>query len=118
MEERAIGVDRGGAVARKQLQRQERRASRSWALVLEAAAEELQLLAVAELADRAVGDGALAEVLAARGALELVLPLRPERRELALGAGAGQLVGFGGGLSELRQRRASAAPARRTWPTA
>ena len=118
MEQRAIGVDRGRAVARQQLKRQERRASRGGALVLESAAEELQLLAVAELADRAVGDGALAEVLAARGALELVLPLRPERRELGFGAGRRQLVGFRRRLSELRQRKASAAPARRTSPTA
>ncbi|HXV03758.1 MAG TPA: hypothetical protein VFP24_09320 [Gaiellaceae bacterium] len=77
MEERAVRVDRRGAVPREELQRQERGPAGGRALVLEPAPQELQLLAEAELPDRAVGDGALAEVLAARGALELVVPLRP-----------------------------------------
>jgi hypothetical protein len=78
-------------VSRKELEREERRAAARRALVLEPAPEQLQLLAVAELADRAVGERALAEVLAPGSALDLVLPARPERGELALGALLGQL---------------------------
>jgi hypothetical protein len=84
VQQRAIGVHRRGTVARQKLQRQERRAAGRGALVLEAAAQELQLLAEPELPDRAIGDGALTEVGAARGALELVVPLRAQGRELGL----------------------------------
>ncbi|HEY7707112.1 MAG TPA: hypothetical protein VH968_08105 [Gaiellaceae bacterium] len=97
VEERPVGVDVSRMVAREQLQREERRPAARRALVLEPAPEELELLAVAELADRAVRECALAEVLAARGALDLVLPLRPERRQLALGALVGELRRLGRG---------------------
>jgi hypothetical protein len=82
-------------VARHKLEREERRAAARRALVLEAAPEQLQLLAVAELADRAVGERTLAEVLAPRRALDLVLPLRAERGQLALGAALGELGSLG-----------------------
>jgi hypothetical protein len=97
VEQRALRVDGGGPVAREQLERKESGATRRRTFVLEPAPQELELLAVAELADRAVGDGALAEIGAPRCALEFVVPLRPECRELALGAGRRQLVGLSGG---------------------
>jgi hypothetical protein len=84
VKERAVGVDVARVVPREELERQERGAAARRALVLEAAPEQLELLAVAKLADRPIGDGALAEVDAARRSLELVLPLRPQRRQLAL----------------------------------
>jgi hypothetical protein len=86
VQQRAIGVHRGRPVPGEQLEREQRRAARGRALVLEPAAQELELLAVAELSDRAVGDGPLAEIRAARSAFELVLPLGAQRRKLALGA--------------------------------
>jgi hypothetical protein len=97
VQERAIGVHRRRAVPGKQLQRQQRRAAGSRALVLEPAAQELELLAVSKLADRAVGDGALAEIRAPRRAFELVVPLGAQRGELAFGARRCELVGFGRG---------------------
>jgi hypothetical protein len=63
-------------VPREQLERDERRAATRGALVLEPAPEQLELLAVAELSDRAICDGALAVVDAAGQPLELVFPLR------------------------------------------
>jgi hypothetical protein len=86
VEQRAVGVDGRRPVPGQELEREERGAARRRALVLEAAAKELELLAVAELPDRAVGDGALAEVGASSRPLELVLPPRPQRRQLPLGA--------------------------------
>jgi hypothetical protein len=77
VQKRPVGVDVAGVVAGEQLEREERRAARRRALVLEAPPQELELLPVAELSDRAVGERALAEVLAPRGAFDLVLPLRP-----------------------------------------
>jgi hypothetical protein len=91
VEQRPVGVDVARVVAREQLQREERRAAGRRALVLQPAPQQLELLAVAELADRAVGERALAEVGASRGALDLVLPLRPVSGELGLGASLGQL---------------------------
>jgi hypothetical protein len=72
-------------LARKELERDQRRAATRGALVLEPAPQELRLLPVAELPDRPVGDGALAVVGRTDGSLELVLPLRPQLGELALG---------------------------------
>jgi hypothetical protein len=77
-------------VAREQLQRQEGRAAARRALVLEAAPEQLELLAVAELPDCAIRERAFAEIGAARCAFDLVLPLRPLRGELSLVAPLGQ----------------------------
>jgi hypothetical protein len=86
VQQRAVGVHRCRPVPGEQLEREQRRTAGGRALVLEPAAKELELLAVAELSDRAVGDGPLAEIRAARSAFELVLPLGAQRRKLALGA--------------------------------
>jgi hypothetical protein len=94
--QRAVCVDRGRSVAREQLEREQSRAAGRRAIVLEPAAQELELLSKAKLTDRTVGDRPLAEVGAARRSLELVVPLRSKRGELPLGAGRGQLVGLGG----------------------
>ena len=87
VQERPHRVDHARMVARKRLEREDRRAAAGRALVVEAAPQELDLLAEAELRDRAVGDGALAEVLRPRGGLELVVPCErssaaPARRPL------------------------------------
>ena len=69
----------------------------------EAAAElekYLELLPKAELADRAVRNGALAVVAAAGGRLHLLVPLLAQRRELPLGARLRKLVGLRGSLGE------------------
>jgi hypothetical protein len=97
VEQRPVGVDRRRAVPREQLERQERRAPRRRALVFQAPAEQLELLAEAELPDRAVGDRPLAKIGASRGALELVVPFGAKRRQLRLGACRRQLIGFRGG---------------------
>ena len=94
MQERPVGVHVAGVVAREQLEGEERRAARGRALVLEPPPQQLELLPVSELPDRAVCKGALAEVLTARGALDLVLPLRSGSGELALGALLGQCRGL------------------------
>jgi hypothetical protein len=73
-------------LAREQLERDERRAATGGALVIEAAPQELRLLAEPELSDRAIRDGALAVVGRTRGGLELVLPLRAQLGNLPLGA--------------------------------
>ena len=95
VEERAVGVDIARVVPREQLEREERGPATRRALVLEPAAEQLELLAIAELPDRAVGQRALAEVGAACSAFDLVLPLRPARRELTLLASLGQFGRLG-----------------------
>ena len=72
-------------VAREELERDQRRAAAGWALVLQPSANQLGLLAEAELADRPVRDGALAVVVRAGGRLELVAPLSAQAGQLALG---------------------------------
>ena len=67
-----------GLRPREALERDQRRAARGRALVLEPAPQELELLPEAELRDRAVGLRADAVVAAARGGLELVVPLARE----------------------------------------
>ena len=99
----AHAVDRARMVAREQLEREQRRAAARRALVVEPAPQQLFLRAPAELADRAERDGALAEVGAARGALEIVGPLRAEIGELALGAALRELVAL---RRRLRERHA------------
>ena len=86
VQQRADAVDRARMVARQELEREQRRAARGRALVVEPAPQQLLLRAPAELADRAERDGALAEVGAPRGRLELVAPLRAQIGELALRA--------------------------------
>jgi hypothetical protein len=68
------GVDLTGRVAGEQLEREQRRSAGGRAFVLQPAPEQLELLSVPELADRAIGDRALAEVGVARRGLELVVP--------------------------------------------
>jgi hypothetical protein len=97
VEQGAVGVDRRRPVAREQLEREQRRPAARRALVFQPPPQQLELLAVAELTDGAVGERALAEVPAPRGALDLVLPLRPEVGKLALGAALGELGGLGRG---------------------
>jgi hypothetical protein len=86
VEQRAVGVDVAGVIPREELEREERRTAARRALVLEPTAEQLELLAVAELPDRSVCQGPLAEVGAAGRALDLVLPLRPQCGQLLLGS--------------------------------
>jgi len=95
VKERAVGVDVARVVPREELQREEGRAAARRALVLEAAPEQLELLAVAELPDCAIRERAFAEIGAAGRALDLVLPLRPVRCELSLLAPLGQLGRLG-----------------------
>jgi len=108
VQQRPHGVDRRRPVAREELERDERRAAAGRALVLEPAAQQLQLLAVAELPDRPVRDGALPVVGAARGAFDLVRPLRPQVRQLPLASLLGERLGLRGcfleGQTELSER--------------
>jgi hypothetical protein len=92
---RADVVDEARMVPGQELERDERRAATGRALVLEASPEQLGLLAVAELADRAIGDGPLAVVRRPSEAFDLVLPARSEPRELLFLAALGQDGRFG-----------------------
>jgi hypothetical protein len=89
-------------VTRERLQRDQRRAATRGALVLEAAAKQLELLAEPELADRAVGDGALAVVGAAGLALDLVGPLLAQIGEVPLAALLGESLGLRGCLLKVQ----------------
>ena len=89
-----------GRVAREQLERDQRRAAAGRRLVVETAAEQLDLLAEPELSDGPVGDRPLAVVGDARGAFDLVLPLAPQIGELALLALLGECVGLRRRLGE------------------
>jgi hypothetical protein len=84
-------------VAREQLERDERRAAAGRALVLEPSPQQLDLLAVAKLADRAVRDRPLAVVGGARCTLDLVLPLGAQTGERPLVALLGQCGRLGSG---------------------
>jgi len=55
-------IDEAGMVAREKLERDECRAATGRALVLDPPAQQFGLLAVPELPDGAIGDGALAIV--------------------------------------------------------
>ncbi len=77
-------------VAGEKLERDERRAATGRALVLDPPAQELGLLAVAELTDCAVGDGSLPIVGRPGKPFDLVLPLRTEPGELLFLSGVGQ----------------------------
>jgi hypothetical protein len=63
-------------LAGQELERDQRRTAAGRALVLEAAPEELGLLAEPELADGAVRDGTLTVVRSSSRGFELVLPAR------------------------------------------
>ena len=93
MEHGANRVDGSRALAREQLERDQRRTAAGRALVVEAAPEQLDLLAEAELTDGPVGDRALAVVGTASGALDLVVPLPAQVGELAFVALLGEGVG-------------------------
>jgi len=92
---RADVVDEARMVAGEKLERDERRAAAGRALVLEAPAEQLGLLAVAELTDRAIGDRPLAVVGRPSEAFDLVLPTRSEPGELLFLPAFGQGGRFG-----------------------
>ena len=94
-----------GCDAREALERDQRRPAHGRALVLEAASEQLELLAEAELCDRAVRERADAVVGVAGGVLDLVAPLAAEVCELALEALRRVLVRERGGLREVHQPR-------------
>jgi hypothetical protein len=95
VQKRADVVDEPGMVSGEKLERDERRAAAGRALVLDAAAQELGLLPVAELPDRPIGDCALAVVGGPGETLDFVLPLRSEPGELLLLPGVGQLGRLG-----------------------
>lgn len=103
-------------VARESLERDQRRAARGRALVLEAAPDELELLAEAELRDRPVGLRADAVVDAPDRVLELLAPLGPERRESTLVPRLGKRVGLGSGFLQ-GQRGSLTGYSRRGSPT-
>ena len=90
VQERADVVDQARVVAGEKLERDERGAAAGRALVLDSPAQELRLLAVPELTDRAIGDSPLAIVGRPSEALDLVLPLRPEPGEGLFLSGVGQ----------------------------
>ena len=114
VQEGAERVDVSRVVPREALERDERRAARRRALVLEAPPQELDLLAEPELRDRAVGLGADAVVGVAGARLDLLVPLRPELREPPLVSRLGEGVRFG---SRLRQGHESDDRARGAGPT-
>ena len=93
-------------VAGEKLEREERRAAAGRAVVLEAAPEELGLLREAELADRAVGERALAEVVVADRRLELLVDVAAQVGERALV----RLGVRGGGFARGSTRDRRAAP--------
>ena len=97
VEQRSNLVDEPGMVARKQLQRDQRRSPARRALVLDPPAEQLRLLPETELPDRPVGDGAFPVVVGAGRSLQLVGPLRPQPGELALGAALRERVSLRSG---------------------
>jgi hypothetical protein len=94
---RANVVDEAWMVPGEELERDERRASTRRALVLEAPAQQLGLLAVAELSDRAIGDRPLTVVGRPSQTFDLVLPARSEPGELLFLATLGQGGRFGSG---------------------
>ena len=100
VEKRPHGVDGARPVAREQLQRDQRRPSARRALVLDPAAEQLDLLAEAKLADRAVRGRTLAIVGASHGGFQLVLPLAPEIGRVPLLAPLRERIGLGGSLGQ------------------
>ena len=79
------------------------RAADGRAVILEPPAEQLELLAIAELRDRPISDGAHAVVGVTGGGFELVGPLAAECRKLALQSLLGVLVRERRGLGEIHQ---------------
>ncbi len=100
VQERPEGVDVARVVAREALERDERGAASGRALVLEAAAQKLELLPEPELRDRPIGLGADAVVGVARAGLDLLVPLRPQPRERRLVSRLCEGVRLGSRLGE------------------
>jgi hypothetical protein len=90
VQERADVVDEPRMLPGEELERDQRGAAAGRALVLDPSAQELRLLAVAKLADRAIGDGSLTVVGRPGESFDLVLPLRPEPGELLFLSALGQ----------------------------
>ena len=95
----AHGVHDAGVCPREELEREERRAARRRALVLQAAAEQLRLLVEAKLSDGAIRERPLAVVAAPGRGLELVVDRTAQVGEGAL---VRQLGGTPDGLCEVR----------------
>src|SRR3954447_19683739 len=87
-------------LSREALEREQRRAAAGRALVLEPAPQQLHLLPVAKLRDRAVGDGAFAVVTRTGGVLDLLVEPAAQVRQLALLALLGERVRFHRGFGE------------------
>jgi hypothetical protein len=94
---RANVVDEAWMVTGKELERDERRAATGRALVLEAPAQQLGLLPIAKLTDRAIGDCPLTVVGRPGETFDLVLPARSKPGELLLLTALGQGGRFGSG---------------------
>ena len=103
VEQRPVRVDVAGMRPREPFERDQGRAAHGRAVVLEPAAEQLELLAEAELGDRPVGERAHPVVVAPARRLDLVGPFAAERGELALQATLRVLVRERGGLREIHQ---------------
>ena len=100
MQQRPGRIDVARMIPGQQLERDQRGAAAGRARVVEAAPKQLELLPEPELTDRPVGDRPLAVVRSARRRLQLVVPLRAQLRELALGARLRETVGLRRGLGE------------------
>src|ERR671918_1502524 len=107
VQERPERVDVAGMGPRETFERDQRRPAGGRALVLEPAPEQLELLAEAELRDRAVGLRANAVVHVAGRMLDLFVPLHAEGRERALVTGLGKRVRLGRGVPEAHSSSAS-----------
>ena len=90
VEARADVVDEARMIPREELERDQRGAAARGTFVFEPPAQELRLLAVAELTDRAIGDSPLTVVGRAGEALDFVLPARSEPGELLLLSALGE----------------------------
>src|SRR5439155_26970350 len=100
VQERAHRVHDSWVIAREQLEREQRRASARRALVLQPAAQQLFLLAKAELPDGSIGCRPLAVIGRSRCRLELVGPGRTQAGALTFVAALGESVRFDPGLGE------------------
>src|SRR6478735_4937299 len=103
VQERPDVVDHARMIPRELLECEQRRAAHGRAVVFEPASQELNLGPEAKLPDRAIRDGALSEIRGACRGLELLVPLRPQLRELALLPVLRELVGLGCSVCERHQ---------------
>ena len=100
---RTDGVHRSGTVPREELERDQRRSAAGGTLVAEPAAEQLDLLPEAELADCAVRDRPLAVVGASGSTFDLVFPLPAQVGKLSLLPLRGEVGGSSGCLGERQE---------------